>query len=239
MEGPVFTAFMKGLSASYPVARPSVVQWILEVVLVYLGSQDPMGNLSPWQLYSKTLFLGAITSARRVCELAHLGWRKNDLIITHQDATISYLPNFIAKNETPSNLHRRVRIEKMCLSKDDPDKHVCPVRALLYWRDHLRSLTNPSDGLFQSPQGEPQSARQISRHLVDIIREAHSAFPESKERLLRVRAHDVRQIGATLMWQRTHEWATLASSFSWKNMTVFVNHYNQKLLETKRMAWPQ
>ena len=153
LGGPVFTAFMKGLSAFFPVSRPSVVQWNLEVVLDFLGAQEPMGSLSPLQLYRKTLFLVAITSARRVSELAHLGWRKNDLIITHQDASISYLPNFIAKNETPSNLHRRVRIEKMSLSKDDPDKHVCPVRALLYWRDHLRSLYNPSDGLFQFPTG--------------------------------------------------------------------------------------
>ena len=201
---------------SYPVSRPSLVQRNLEAVLDFLGAQEPMGSLTLLQLYRNISFLMSVTSARRVSEFAHLGWLMNDLIITHQDASISYLPNFIAKYESPSNLHKRVRIEKMSLSMDVPDNHVCPVRALLYWRDHLRSLYNPSDGLFQSPWGAPQSARQISRNLVDIIREAHSAFPESKVRLLTVRAHDVRQIGVILMWQRTHEWATLASSFSWE-----------------------
>ena len=132
MGGPVFTAFMKGLSAFFPVSRPSVVQWNLEVVLDFLGAQEPMGSSSPLQLFRKTLFPVAVTSARRVSELAHLGWRKNDLIITHQDASFSYSLNFFAKNEAPSDLYRRVRIEKTSLSKDDPDKHVCPVRALLF-----------------------------------------------------------------------------------------------------------
>ena len=91
------------------------------------------------------------------------------------------------------------------------------MRAFLYWRDHLHNLNNPSDGLFQSPQGEPQSARQISSHLRDIIREALSAFPESKDRILWVRAHEVRQIGETLMWQRTHDWVTTASPLSWEH----------------------
>ena len=117
---------------SYPVSRPSLVQRNLEVVLDFLGAQEPMGSLIPLQLYRNILFLMAITSARRVSEFARLGWLMNDLIFTHQDASISYLPNFIAKYETPSNLHKRVRIEKMSLSKDDPDKHVCPVRALLF-----------------------------------------------------------------------------------------------------------
>ena len=201
---------------SYPVSRPSLVQRNLEAVLDFLGAQKPMESLTLLQLYRNISFLMSVTSARRVSEFARLGWLTNDLIFSHQDAGISYLHNFIAKNETLSNLHNRVRIEKCLLSMDVPDNHVCPVRALLYWRDHLRSLYNPSDGLFQSPWGAPQSARQISRNLVDIIREAHSAFPESKVRLLTVRAHDVRQIGVILMWQRTHEWATLASSFSWK-----------------------
>ena len=91
------------------------------------------------------------------------------------------------------------------------------MRAFLFWRDHLHNLNNPSDGLFQSPQGEPQSARQISCHLRDIIREALSAFPESKDRILWVRAHEVRQIGETLMWQRTHDWVTTVSPLSWEH----------------------
>ena len=137
---------------SYPVSRPSLVQRNLEAVLDFLGAQKPMESLTLLQLYRNISFLMSVTSARRVSEFARLGWLTNDLIFTHQDAGISYLHNFIAKNETLSNLHNRVRIEKMSLSMDVPDNHVCPVRALLYWRDHLCSLYNPSDGLFH-PHG--------------------------------------------------------------------------------------
>ena len=236
MKGPIFEAFMKGLSSSFPVIRPKRVQWNLEVVLDYLLSLEPMGKLEPIQLFRKTLFLVAMSSARRVSELAHLGWH-HELIITMEEATITYLPEFIAKNETPQRLHQPIRIEPLNVGKNDPDRKICPVRALLFWRQHLRKMTNTSNQLFQNVDGSFQSSRSISNHLVETIRLAHDNLPDTRMGLLRIQAHDVRRVGATLKWQRSHDWATLASSFSWKNPKVFINHYHQALLEVKRRAF--
>ena len=221
-----FAMFMKGLAASMPVSRPIPVQWNLNVVLSYLQGIEPLSSVSPIALLKKTLFLVALASGRRISELTHLSWKHPFLVINDSVASLVYTPGFLAKNEKPGKLHPRIFIKSIPCGSHSPERFLCPVRCLVYWRRRIRERSGGAEQqLFQSPDAVFQSSKRLSSLLVEVIKEAHSAISDSDAQLMRVRAHDVRAVAASKLWITWSNWDLVSSSFSWKNRTTFIDHY--------------
>lgn len=224
-DDPSYAVFMKGLAASMPVSRPLPVQWNLNVVLSFLQGVEPLSSVSPLALLKKSLFLVALASGRRISELTHLSWKEPFLVITHSGAKLAYTPGFLAKNEVPSKLHSRIFIQSIPCSPHSQERFLCPVRCLLHWRQRIRERGSAAEQLFQSPDAVFQSSRRLSSLLVDVIKESHMAVSDEGAKLLKVRAHDVRAVAASKLWLSWSDWDLVSSSFSWKNKTVFIDHY--------------
>ena len=227
-DDPSYAAFMRGLAASMPISRPVPVQWNLNVVLSFLQGVEPLSSVSSFALLKKTLFLVALASGRRISELTHLSWKAPFLVITHSSAKLAYTPGFLAKNEVPGRLHSRIVIRRIACSSDSPERYLCPVRCLLHWRQRIRDRGSVAEQqLFQSPDAVFQSPKRLSSLLVEVIKESHSVVSEEGARLMRVRAHDVRAVAASQLWLSCSDWDQVSSAFSWKDKTVFIDHYSR------------
>ena len=226
---PAYAKFMRGLVALFPVERPRPVAWNLDVVLAYLKGLEPLQEMQPEIIFSKCLFLVAVATGRRVSELASLGWDDPFLRLSTSSASMIYTPNFLGKNETPISLHAPIMIQAVSSSASDAEERfVCPVRALYHWREYVKK--NPRRDplqLFQLPSGTKASTREISKHLVQVIKKSHESLKESDARRLNIRAHDVRAVAASRVWSQRLAWSDLAGTFSWKNKSVFVSVYSR------------
>ena len=230
LDCPEYSQFMKGLIKLFPISRPIPVQWNLEVVLNFLRSMEPLRDLSPAKLMQKCLFLTAVACGRRVSELCHFGWNSTYLRIQKHGAHLDYTPGFLAKNESHGRLHPRVYIEAIdpgILKVNSSERYVCPVRALTYWRNFIRDTNPNTEQLFQDPSGKLQSPGQLSKHLVALIKEAHAACTDDEARCVRARGHDVRAVAASKLWLKCQSWDIIASAFTWKQSSVFTNHYER------------
>ena len=230
-----YSKFMRGLVNLMPYHRPPPVAWNLEVVLSHLKRLEPMNSLSPHLLRYKCLFLVAIASGKRVSELTHLGWDDPFLRFSRSSVSLIYTPDFLSKTENPCSLHAPLIIKSLSCSAPDPDeRYVCPVRALHYWRAHIRKMTSRDPvQLFQLPSGAKASVRDISKSLVEVIKSSHASLEEAEARLLNVKAHDIRAVAASRVWSLRPSWSDLASSFNWKNRSVFISVYSRGISALK------
>ena len=228
-DSPMYVKFMKGLVALCPVQRPLPVSWNLEVVLMYLRGFEHMSSLSAEDILNKCLFLVAVATGKRVSELAHLGWDEPYLRLSKSSASLIYTPEFLAKNETPVSLHSPICIQSVSsTAPDDEERFVCPVRALYYWRCCIKKNPNRDPlQLFQLPSGAKASVREISRRLVQVIKKSHESLKDADARLLKVRAHDVRAVAASKVWNQRLAWSDLAGTFAWRNRNVFISVYSR------------
>ena len=113
---------------------PAVPSWNLDVVLkaLTLPPFEPLGQASRKDLTSKCLFLLALATAHRVSELQAVSY-----VISFQqgDMILEYLPEFIAKTESSTNvLPREVRVKSLSevVGRHDEERLICPVRAIKF-----------------------------------------------------------------------------------------------------------
>ena len=141
-ESPDFPISMGGLDCKAPVDRPTPVAWNLQVVLNYLFKQEPLRTLQHIDILSKCLFLVAVSSGKRVSELAHFGWDPPYTKLHKTHVELIYLPGFIAKNERPSALHPTTRITALNVGPTSEERYLCPIRAIYHLQASISKLPN-------------------------------------------------------------------------------------------------
>lgn len=217
-------------ACSRQVRRPSfrLPPWNVDAVLHSLREApfEPLDKSSFKHLTQKTLFLVALATAKRVSELQALAVQ-----VAHQgdDLVLTYLPEFVAKTETPANpLPREFTLSSLSASvgSDDEERLLCPVRALHYYLLRTKSRSRPRN-LFLSVKNpaRPLSKAAISYFLRQLIKEAHKNFPDHAAPLLRVRAHDIRGVATSLLWSRNRSVSDILEVACWRTQSVFANHY--------------
>ena len=128
--------------------------WDLARVLRFLNSsqfkslsQAPLRALS-----QKTLFLLALTTAKRVGELQVLS---SVVTFVGVDACLSYTPHFVAKSKSLTrSIPRSFLVKSLSdfAAGLDDDLLLCPVRALRIYLDRTQSLSPSRHRLFVSPR---------------------------------------------------------------------------------------
>ena len=205
--------------------RPS---WNLDVVLRYLSKApfEPLRLSSTRDLTRKTLFLLALATAQRVGEIQALSsrtsWQGPDLMVC-------YLPEFIAKTDTGVHCTpREFRIKSLTsiVGSADEELLLCPVRALRHYLQRTSSDARPRN-LFLAVKGpsRPMSKAAISYFLRDTIKSAHEAVSASTCLEVKVKAHDIRGIAASMLLWKNCSVPSILQAARWRTHSVFADHY--------------
>lgn len=225
---PVLQEVVKACSRQAHRTRSRAPSWNVDVVLKALTGPpfEPLRQASLRDLTRKTLFLVALATAKRVGELQALS---KTTATQGEDLLLSYLPEFVAKTETGLNpVPREFRLRSLAstVGREDEERFLCPVRAL---RKYLQATSAPSRprNLFVSVRSpnRPMSKAAISFFLRDIIKESHQSFPVELGLLLKVRAHDIRGIAASMLLWKNSSISSILEAACWKTPSVFADYY--------------
>ncbi|XP_078235403.1 uncharacterized protein LOC144584060 [Pogona vitticeps] len=233
---PTLKAFFKGLDNMRPPAKRPIPQWSLQTVLHCLTRHpfEPMASCDLKFLSFKTLFLVAITSARRASELAalradppYLQFFK-DKVVLHPDVT--FLPKVV------STFHVN---QPLILPTPFPDA-VTEVERMLHALDVRRALayyvTRTKDFrkahrlflCFYGPRkGSPASSSSLSRWLVSTISLAYELLQKPVPEGLK--AHSTRAMATSTALLRGVDIQEICRSATWSNASTFVTHYKLDL----------
>ncbi|MPC58186.1 hypothetical protein E2C01_052181 [Portunus trituberculatus] len=215
--------------------RPSrnlLPSWNLDVVLRFLTTApfEPMRLSSIRDLTRKSLFLLALATAQRVREIQALSHKMS---WQGQDQLVSYLPEFIAKTDTDAHStpwEFRIKSLSTVVGSQDVERLLCPVWALRHYL-HKMALPTRSRNLFLAVRcpSRPMSKGAIS-FLRDIIKSAHTSFPDSSRRELKVRAHDIRGIATSMLLRKNCSVPTILRAACWRTPSVFADHYLREIV---------
>ena len=217
---------MRSFTLRNPVRRGAPPRWDLNVVLDSLtkAPYEPLEQASFRDLTKKTLFLVSLATARRVGELQALS--KNVASLGH-DLSLSYLPHFVAKTESPSNPLPRHFVLKSLedFVGDMPyERLLCPVRVLRFYLGATTGLVPRSPNLFVSPRckSRPLSKNALSFFLREVISGAGALGSAEGPA---PRAHSIRAVSTSCRFFKNWAVGDVLAAATWKSNSVFASYY--------------
>ena len=211
------------LSSAERVMRPPA--WDLSKVLTYLVSPafEPLSQASFRALTTKTLFLLALATAKRVGGLQALS---SVVTFVAGDACLSYIPQFVAKSESLTrSIPRSFLVKSLAdfAAGLDDDLLLCPVRALRLYLPRARSLSPGRHRLFVSPR---RPTRHLSKNALSFfLREVISAAGATRPQVGPLRAHEVRSVSTSVAFHRNWSVSSVLESATWASSSVFSSFY--------------
>ena len=183
---------------------------------------EPLRLASLRSLTKKVLFLFfALATAKQVGELqAH----SRSVLFVHEDACVSYVPEFVAKTESLSTLIPRsflVKILPDFVAGLQEELLLCPVCALCIYLDRTASFSPLPRHLFLSPHRPSRALLKnaISYFLCEVIHEAEAGRPEVGP----VRAHSIRGVSTSATFHHNWSVASVLESATWHSSSVCVS----------------
>ena len=232
---PVISELIRSFELERPVSRSLTPKWNLSVVLHSLISPpfEPLSEASIKFLSWKTVFLLTLASGARRSEIHALSMEPQLLRFNNNGSvSLSLQPGFLAKTQLPSVVPSPIVIPSLTAycGNDDPDRLLCPVRAL---RQYLK-MTSLSRGartrLFIPLRGTKDiSAASISRWIAETIKHAYSSISLSDRELLQVRPHELRALSASWAFVNHAPLEDILQAASWKSHSTFSSFYLRSL----------
>ena len=242
---PYLSSLIGSFYADRPVEPSRVPKWDLSVVLSGLTkwpfeSKDPT-RVSLQHLTYKTVFLISLASAARRGELHAL-----DLTLTRwsedrRSVTLRPRVGFMAKTHLardPSTAYRGFTLRAMSaqMDKSDPDRTLCPVRALRFYLKRTESLRAGRRALFlpiRRTKSGTLSPATISGWIRRAILLAYQVVGKDAElrRLHSFRAHEVRALSASWDALRNVATADIMDACRWRSHNTFSTFYLRDLTE--------
>ena len=233
-------------------ARVRIPSWDLRLVLRFLtGSRfEPLESASLPDLTRKTVFLVMLACGRRASEIHGLSGLPPD-VRRERDGSyrLSFLPEFLAKNQSPEDLSPSVHITPLTHFADpiDADVRLCPVRAL---RAYIKRTKNRRQGQLRRLFLPCFEARQkdvikstLSRWVSSVIKDSYAALApnnvavgnlgldqskggdESLIPLSQPRVHEVRAWSTTLAAAQSSRLEEVLRAAYWRSPNVFISCY--------------
>ena len=231
------SSVIKDLVRSFSIARPRVSMsppsWDLETVLRALRSHpyEPLESCDFRALSSKTLFLVALATAKRVSELQALSF---NVARSGQDMVLCYLPEFVAKTETSDNpLPRSFPLRSLDDFVGDmvEELSLCPVRALSFYLRRTADVRGRPRQLFVSPRNvrRPMSKNGLSFFIRDlIVKTGALGVAEGPA----PRAHSVRSISTSVAFMKNVSVSKVLEAGTWRSNFVFSSFYLKDIAST-------
>ena len=215
-----------------------VPSWDLFLVLASLreAPYEPLASSSLKDLTYKTAFLITLASGRRCSEVHSLSGLSKDIAREpHGAYSLRFLPEFIAKNQEPTSLSPSIMIRPLSsiLCPDDPDRTLCPVRALRHYRRRTEHFRGGRRRLFLSwneTYTRDITKSSLSRWLSQVIGSAYSR--SSSQPAPSTRAHEIRAWSASLAFGCTRRLTEVLDAAYWRSPNTFIDFYLRDVSRT-------
>ena len=220
---PPFPEFLRAFYNIRPSKPSAKLSWSLDKALDFALSPRFQSNPSLEDALMVSAFLLSLATGGRVSEL-HSLLRAPDFITWEEEGvTLFPNPNFLSKNENPSE--RRGPIFISSLMKEDGSPHsLCPV----YFLKKFVSLSarTASFKLFVRPSDLTDlPISKLRWYICKFVRLADpGSFPK---------VHDLRKVAASFAFFRHMNLEEICSLTGWSSFRVFRRHYLQEIRAVK------
>ena len=143
------------------------------------------------------------------------------------DASLSYVPTFVAKTESASNpIPRSFLVKSLAdfVGNLEEDRLLCPVRALQFYRRATSDIVPRPSTLFVSPSKRTKSISKnaISFFLRETISGAGALSAGEGQSL---RAHSIRGVSTSMAFHRNWSVSQVLKAATWKSNSTFSSFY--------------
>ncbi|XP_060549247.1 uncharacterized protein LOC132712297 [Pantherophis guttatus] len=229
---PIITTFLRGATNLRPPTVHRFPTWNLNKVLKALMSPpfEPLRSVSLRFLSLKVAFLVAITSSRRISELAALSVR-SDLCIFHADRVVLRLdPAFVPKVNSTFHRAQELVLPDFCPRPSHQLErawHTLDVRRALKIYITRTSLHRKTEALFVAFHPSALGVRVSSVTLGRWIRAAIAlAYRHSNSPLPHpITAHSTRSASTSAAWSTQAPLEEVCRAATWTTISPFVRHY--------------
>ena len=233
---------VRNFAIERPVQHREAPRWDLMVVLRLLMKPpfEPMNMASLADMTRKLAFLLTLASAKRNSEV----WAFSADVRFGQDynaATLSFLPNFLAKTMDPSRPdYAPVTIPALgpSMGEDLPDRLLCPVRALRYYLKLKHKGLDPNNRFrrllcaFKLGHIGDISKQTVSGWIRQLIKQAYSVVQDEDIPHLthtNFQARELRAFASSLAFHQNYSLKQVMEAASWRNNNTFVSFYLRDL----------
>ena len=223
---------VRNFAIERPVQHREAPRWDLMVVLRLLMKPpfEPMNMASVADMTRKLAFLLTLATAKRNSEV----WAFSADVRFGQDynaATLSFLPNFLAKTMDPSRpetAYAPVTIPALgpSMGEDLPDRFLCPVRALRYYLKLKHKGLDPNNRFrrllcaFKPGHIGDISKQTVSGWIRQLIKQAYSAVQDEDIPHLthtNFQARELRAFASSLAFHQNYSLKQVMEAASWRN----------------------
>ncbi|XP_018425159.1 PREDICTED: nucleolar protein 6 [Nanorana parkeri] len=228
--------FFKALERLRPVVVRSVPQWNLSTVLQVLTAApfEPLDEVSLRNLTLKTVFLVAITSARRVSELQALSIKEPFLSIFEDRVVLRTDPAFLPKVASRCNRVQEIILPTFCpkpVGSRESGFHCLDVRRCLLQYLKISKEFRRSESLFVlfsgRSKGKQASRSSLARWLRQAIMEAYGVLNVPPPSL--VTAHSTRALATSWAERAGATPEQICKAATWSSFSTFAKHYRLDL----------
>ena len=235
---------VRNFAIERPVQHREAPRWDLMVVLRLLMKPpfEPMNMASVADMTRKLAFLLTLATAKRNSEV----WAFSADVRFGQDynaATLSFLPNFLAKTMDPSRpetAYAPVTIPALgpSMGEDLPDRFLCPIRALRYYLKLKHKGLDPNNRFrrllcaFKLGHIGDISKQTVSGWIRQLIKQAYSAVQDEDIPHLthtNFQARELRAFASSLAFHQNYSLKQVMEAASWRNNNTFVSFYLRDL----------
>ena len=233
-HSPELTAIMQNFHKTCPRAQFEAPDWNLVLVLDALMKSpfEPLAKASLKHLTYKTVFLTCMSCAGRVGEIHALDYRKMKWDPDWSNVYLEPHSLFLAKTQKnhKATTARQFKIPNLTsyVGPHEPDRLLCPVRALRYYIARTKPFRQGKKALFVSLQ--PNRKSDITRQSINIwlrntIRLAYALHDQSTDNLGRATNHEIRSVASSLVFEKSLSLSTVMKACHWRNNTTFTSFY--------------
>ena len=235
---PLVMQWSRGLGQMRPMAAPVLPSWRLELVLAALSKPpfEPIRIADMKFLTWKTVFLIAITSARRVSELQALCYLEPYTVFRATNVTMATNSRFVPKVNSAFHTSQLIQLPAMHEEDSAQLRSLCVRRSLVHYIERTAKYRTKqgSDQLFltygggrSTPKGTPVSKVRLSKWIVELIQYAYEelglAAPQG------VKAHSTRAQATSWAALVGVEPRKICEAATWSSSCTFAKHYSLDL----------
>ncbi|XP_068088507.1 uncharacterized protein [Hyperolius riggenbachi] len=229
---PLIARFVRSIERNRPIAVKPFPKWDLSLVLKALTRPpfDSHKEMDLRLLTFKTIFLIAITSARRVSELEALSCRKPYCIFYKDRVVLRTSSEFIPKVGDIFYRSQEIILPTFYpipTNDKEKERHLLDVRQIL--KDYLERVENlrKTEALFVNFTGklvgQKASKRTIANWIKLCILEAYKIMEVVPPKNLK--AHSTRGTATTWAFRAGASPLEICKAATWKNLGTFMRHY--------------
>lgn len=228
---------LKGLAREHSkllVKRPKVPEWHLSYVLDSLrhAPYEPASMATLEDQGKKTLFLLALASGRRVSEVHALSFSSHQTEFLNEGMEVRLRTNvhFRAKNQKIGEKPVDIVIPSLkTITRDKLDLTLCPVRALLWYKEISGKYRGNQQAMFichgKGKRTTGANTRTLARWFKEVVSLACDEYPKSLEGKQSANIHQLRAIGNSMAFATGSSIAEVMQAGYWKNPNTFISCY--------------